>query len=298
VTAYATVASLREYLPQVPELGSQLITISGSPSGGTFTLIYEGTPTLALAYNATATAVQTALRAISAIGSGGVSVRGRPGGPYTATFQGTLATDAGPLSLGTNSLTGGTSPTVTVAPATDSTLQNALDRATDIVRSAMRSLLADPTFDYAAYSASLPNLVRGYDTHYLHLPPYQLGSVTLVEYQSGSNPSTYTTLTADQWEAQADGRLYRAAGWGGGLYGDLPRYRITASWGYGPTPPDAVEQLTLELAVNIWRSRDKGGFTEIVGVEGSGSIRQIAGLNTQQQMILEDLRDQLIAIGV
>lgn len=298
MTAYATVAELRQYLPQVPELGQQLITLTGSPTGGTFTLSYEGVATSALAYNATATAVQTALRAITAIGSSGVNVRGRPGGPWTATFQGVLATDAGPLSLGTNSLTGGTSPTVTIAPATDTVLQQALDRATDIVRSAMRSLLADDTFDYVAYSAAATKIVRGYDTHCLSLPAYQLGSVTLVEYQSGSNPSSYAALTADVWEAQSDGRLYRASGWGGGIGGDYPRYRVTAVWGYGPTPPSAIVELTLELAVNIWRSRDKGGFTELVGVQGAGGIRQIAGLNKQQQMTLESLRDQLYQVSV
>lgn len=298
MTAYATIADLRAYLPQVPEYGQQLITLTGSPAGGTFTLSYEGVATSALAYNATATTVQTALRAITAIGSSGVNVRGRPGGPYTATLQGTLATDAGPLSLGTNSLTGGTAPSVTIAPFTDTLLQSCLDRATDIVRSAMRSLLADPLFDYSAYGAAATKIVRAYDSYYLRLPAYSLGSVTLVEYQSGSNPSTYTTLTSGQWEAQADGRLYRAAGWGGGISGDYPRYRITAVWGYGSTPPDAIEQLTLELAVNIWRSRDKGGFTEIVGVQGAGGIKQIAGLNAQQQMVLENIRNELIEIGV
>ena len=298
MTSYATVAQLREYLPQVSDLGMQLVTITGSPTGGTFTLIYEGTASAALAYNATATAVQTALRAITAIGSAGVNVRGRPGGPYTASFQGTLATDAGPLSLGTNSLTGGTSPTVTFASATTSVLQACLDRATDIVRGAMRSLLADPTFDYAAYGAASTKIVRGYDTNYLTLPAYQLASVTLVEYQSGSNPSTYTTLISNDWEAQADGRLYRASGWGGGMGGDFPRYRITAVWGYGPTVPDAVAEVTLEQAVNQWRSKDRGGFSEVVGVDGSGAVKQVAGLNKLQMQVLTNLRDQLIAIGV
>lgn len=296
--SYASVAELRAYLPQVPELGQQLITITGSPSGGTFTLVYEGVASAALASNATATAVQTALRAITAIGSSGVNVRGRPGGPYTATFQGTLATDAGPLSLGTNSLTGGTVPSVTVAPATDGVLQDCLDRATDIVRTAMRSLLADPLFDYAAYGSASTRIVRGYDTHYLTLPAYQLGSAALVEYQSSSNPSAYTALEAAQWEASADGRLYRASGWGGLYAGTDPRYRITAVWGYGPTPPDSVVEVTLEQAVNVWRSRDRGGFSEVVGVDGQGAVKQVAGLNKLQMQALTNLRDQLIQIGV
>ncbi len=290
--SYATVASLREYLPQVPELGQQLITVTGAPDAGTFTLLYEGTATAALARAATAPQGQTALRAVSAIGAAGVNVRGRPGGPWTASFQGTLATDAGPLSLGTNSLTGGTSPSVTIVPATDALLQSCLDRATDIVRNAMRAILADPTFDYAAYGAASTKIVRGYSGDYLALPPHQTGSVTLVEYQVGTNPATYAAL-ADQW-IEEDGRLYRSVAW---LASDWQRYRVTAVWGYGPVP-DAIEELTIELAVNIWRSKDKGGFTEMVGVEGSGRLRQIAGLNKQQVMILENIATQLYQIAV
>jgi hypothetical protein len=292
MASYASVADLRSYLPQVPDLGQQSIVVSGTPSGGTYTLVYEGATTAAIAYNASATAVQTALRAIVAIGDSGVNVRGRPGA-YTAAFQGTLATDAGPLSLGTNSLSGGTLPSVTLASAADALLQDCLDRATSTIRNAMRSLLADPTFDYTAYGAASTKIVLGTTNEYLTLPAYQLSSVTLVEYQSGTNPSSYTALAANQWEAGADGRLYRAGGWAGSA-----RYRVTAVWGYGPTPPDAIEQLTLELAVNVWRSRDKGGFTEMVGVDGRGAIRQVAGLNAQQRMILENMRDQLIVIGV
>lgn len=299
MTAYASVTQLRQYLPQVPEYGQQLLTITGSPDGGSFTLSYEGDITADnLPWNASATAVQTMLRGLTAIGSSGVNVRGRPGGPWTASFQGTLASDAGPITVASNDLSGGTAPGLTIAPATDTLLQSCLDRATDIVRSAMRGLLADPLFDYAAYDAASTRIVRAYDSAYLRLPAYQPLSVALVEYQSGSNPSTYTALTSDQWEAQSDGRLYRAAGWGGGLSGGDPRYRITAVWGYGPTPPDAIVQLTLELAVNIWRTRDSGGFAEIVGVDGSGGMRAIQGLTKQQTMTLESLRNQLLVIGV
>jgi hypothetical protein len=294
MTSWASVAQLREYLPQVPEFGRQLITITGAPTGGTFTLSYEGTASAALAYNATATAVQTALRAVTGIGAAGVNVKGRPGSPWTADFLGTLATDAAPLTLGTNSLSGGTSPSVTVAPATDALLQNCLDRATDIVRNAMRALLGDQTFDYAAYGSASTKIVQGYTGDYLSLPAHQAGSVTLVEYQSGTNPATYATLPVDQWGEEADGRLYRSSTW---LAAVWQRYRVTAIWGYGPVP-DAIEELAIELAVNIWRSRDKGGFTEVVGVEGSGGIRAIAGLNKQQVMILENIRDQLYQVAV
>lgn len=93
--------------------GTQTVTVSGSPTGGTFTLTYSGATTSALAYNAAASAVQTALRALSGLGS--VTVSGSAGGPYVVTFAGL----GEPLLLtATASLTGGSTPGVTVANTT------------------------------------------------------------------------------------------------------------------------------------------------------------------------------------
>jgi hypothetical protein len=61
--------------------------------------------------------VQTALTALSTIGSGNVAVTGSAGGPYTVTFQGALANSPEPLLTGNSSaLT--PSGTVTVANTT------------------------------------------------------------------------------------------------------------------------------------------------------------------------------------
>ncbi len=291
---YATVTQLRAYLPQIPTYGQQTVTVTGSPTGGDFKLSFEGVQTAVIAHNATASAVQTALRALAGIGSSGVKVSGPAGGPWVADF--TVETGRAPLSLGTNSLTGGTSPSVTVANTTEALLTDCLTRATDIVRGALAAGLADPDFDYAAYGVATTKLIKGYDTHYLSLPPHQAGSVTLVEYESGANPPAYSTLNADQWDEES-GQLYRASGWSGG-YSRPPRYRVTAIWGYGATVPAAIEEVTLELAVNIWRSRDTGGFTEFIGVEGGSNIRMIAGLNAQQRMIIENQIAQLYQVHV
>lgn len=185
-------------------------------------------------------------------------------------------------------------PQITDTAENDDILDSCLDRATGIVRDALRALLGDPTFDYAAYGLASTKIVRGYGGAYLDLPAHQAGSVTLVEYQGGINPATYTTSPAE-WQEE-NGMLYRPYGWDVSCVG-VPRFRVTAIWGYGAVP-SSIEELTLELAVNIWRSRDKGGFTEIVGVEGSGGIRSIAGLNKQQMMILENVRNQLIQVTV
>lgn len=81
----------------------------GSPSAGTFTLTYGGQTTSAIAYNAAASAVQTALRALSSIGGTNVAVSGNAGGPYTVTFQGTLRdTNVAQMTGDGSGLTGGT----------------------------------------------------------------------------------------------------------------------------------------------------------------------------------------------
>jgi hypothetical protein len=96
----------------------ETVTINGAPTGGTFTLTFGGQTTSALAYNATAAQVQAALVALSSIGAGNVTVTGAAGGPYTVTFVGVFAGLAQALMTHTDSLTGGTSPSVTVAAAT------------------------------------------------------------------------------------------------------------------------------------------------------------------------------------
>ena len=40
----------------------QLVTLTGTPTGGTFTISYGGNTTTALAYNAAAATIQTAVR--------------------------------------------------------------------------------------------------------------------------------------------------------------------------------------------------------------------------------------------
>ena len=98
--------------------GAQLVTITGSPTGGTFRLRYKGTYTTALAYNAPAATVQAALEH-AGLGLGNVAVSGSAGGPYTVTAQGSLdpadtVNDFPLLDYDAALLTGGTSPSVTV----------------------------------------------------------------------------------------------------------------------------------------------------------------------------------------
>jgi len=109
VTKYARVEAVGDVIDN-----SQTVTITGSPTGGTFTLTYKGQTTAGIAFNAAASAVQSALIALSTIGTGNVTVSGSAGGPYTVTFAGTLAKDTTALTASGAGLTGGTSPNVSV----------------------------------------------------------------------------------------------------------------------------------------------------------------------------------------
>ena len=64
----------------------QTITLSGGTTSSTFMLVFNGKTTAALARNATAAQVQTALRALATLGNN-VSVAGAGGGPYTVAFN-------------------------------------------------------------------------------------------------------------------------------------------------------------------------------------------------------------------
>jgi len=99
----------------------QTVTITGTPTGGTFTLTFRGATTTGIAYNATADAVETALEALSTIGDGDVRVTGGPGPgtPYVITFVNDLGhQNVSNVTASAASLTGGTTPAVTVVNTT------------------------------------------------------------------------------------------------------------------------------------------------------------------------------------
>ncbi|MCX4470460.1 hypothetical protein OOK41_09090 [Micromonospora sp. NBC_01655] len=99
----------------------QSVAITGTPTGGTYTLTYSGQTTAAIPYNATAAQVRTALEALSTIGAGNVTTAGgpHPGSAVTVTFVGALAnTNVAQMTANSTALTGGTTPTVTVSTTT------------------------------------------------------------------------------------------------------------------------------------------------------------------------------------
>ena len=99
----------------------QTATITGAPTGGSFTLgflsgVGSYVYTAPIAYNANVAAVQAAVDAV--LGAGNTTVGGSAGA-WTITFIGDYAgCDVAMAVLGTNALTGGASPTVAITETT------------------------------------------------------------------------------------------------------------------------------------------------------------------------------------
>lgn len=103
---------------------SEVQTLHGTATGGTFTVTFRGQTTAAIPYNETAANIGTAIRALSTVGAGNLVAAGGPLGTadVTLTFSGALASSAiETLTIGATSLTGGT---VTVATTTEGTPGN------------------------------------------------------------------------------------------------------------------------------------------------------------------------------
>lgn len=95
------------------ELDSESVSIPVNATGGTFTITVEGATTAAIAFNATAAAVQAALELLPGVSPGDLTVSGGPGNsggttPYVITWGGRYAgVDAPAITTGAGSLTGG-----------------------------------------------------------------------------------------------------------------------------------------------------------------------------------------------
>lgn len=101
----------------------QTLTISGSPTGGTFTVTHSGQTTAAIAYNASAAAVQSAINKLNGVN---VTVT-LSGAVYTVTFHEPVGNAA--QMTATGSFTGGSSPAITPATSTAGTTNGSLVRA-------------------------------------------------------------------------------------------------------------------------------------------------------------------------
>ncbi|MCW2901917.1 MAG: hypothetical protein JWO67_4182 [Streptosporangiaceae bacterium] len=165
----------------------QTITITGVPTGGTFSLTFQGQTTPALAFNAATSAVQTALQALSTIGSGNATVTGTAGTSYVVTFVGALANTNVPNIVAVGTFTGGTSPAISVAATTGGAAGQLLHVTDDTV--GVRDIRA-MCFDVLETTTQGTNHIRFY------CPQAELTSVANIVYKYDTPIMYDCTFTA------------------------------------------------------------------------------------------------------
>lgn len=112
----------------------QTVTLTGTPTGGTFTISWNGQgPTSAIAYDADGAAVTTALESLTNVSPGDIVATGAAGGPWTLTFGGTYAaTDVPEVTCDGSLLTGGTTPDAVPATTTEGLVGGVLELYADV----------------------------------------------------------------------------------------------------------------------------------------------------------------------
>ena len=178
----------------------QVITISNSPTGGTFMLTFhyidsfglEQTETTGtIAYNASAGTVQTALTGLTHIGSGNATVTGDAGGPYTVHFTGSLArTDVLPLTVNYSGLTGGDAALVIATIQTAVTGTNEVQTVTLVSATGGTFKLSFDGYQTAALAYNVSTAAM--QTALQGLPSIGSGNATV----SGSAGSSYVVSFA------------------------------------------------------------------------------------------------------
>lgn len=163
----------------------------------------------------------------------------------------------------------------------DAKLQACLDAAHSIIDQELG-------FSYAEYGATATDRdLQGEGGVWLWLPAYEAGSITGITLVSARGAEGETETEVEAYVADEEARPYRiwrANGWARGAW-----YRVTAIWGYG-TVPDSIVEVEEELAVNLWRARDAGMFTDVVGVDGSGAVAYQRALTNLQRMVIDGAR--------
>lgn len=96
-------------------------TVTVSATAGNFTLTFEGQTTGNIAFDAAASAVETALEALSNVAADELLVTGSAGGPYTITAAGTHANTSGLVLSATDVDLTGAGDSVTVTTVQDGT---------------------------------------------------------------------------------------------------------------------------------------------------------------------------------
>ena len=116
ITSYLTEKQfVKIEVPSDEYVNPQVVSIKGSPNGGTFTLTFNNLTTDPIAHNAPATGANSVQDRLNALAGVTVTVTGTPGVAYTVTF--TQPTTSIPLLIPDDEFTSGDEPKVVVSDA-------------------------------------------------------------------------------------------------------------------------------------------------------------------------------------
>lgn len=172
--------------------------------------------------------------------------------------------------------------------AYDLLLQDALDRATEIIDGILG-------FTFAPWAlAATDRDVRARATwEYLELPAYKAGSITGVTEISARGLASESEAAITEYLAEEEVRPYRlyyGYGWTNGTF-----YRVTAIWGYGP-PPAVVTGICLDLAKDIYAARNARITlgTAVLGIDNTQDVSRV--LTNEQHLRLMNVRKLYLGV--
>lgn len=233
------------------------VSILGKPTGGTWTFTVTinavTRTTSSIAYNAAASAFESALEALSNIGSGNVSVIGQVGGPYTIIWQGDLAEVKIGNVHANSSFTGGSSPVVLIE--------------------------AVATNPVVTFNLAVPDGIEG--------PCAPLGSFINVDFQT-NQPSVGDTIVCSTRTTPTAPTSLAVSGStsGGSIAAGTYYWKVTATIPNGETLPTTAVSATLTGSTSSaslsWTAPTGSGATGYNVYRGttSSTVNQLVGVIT------------------
>lgn len=179
----------------------------------------------------------------------------------------------------------------------DTLLNMLCDRAESTVNEALG-------FAFGPYPVNATvQVIYGSGTPWLALYPHEAGSVTLVTHEA-------STSAIEGWAEDTDGNLYLTGASPFGSYGTMngysqyvsnwlrQRYSVTAKWGYGPAP-DSLKEVAVEVAINLWKEREKGMYSDVIGVDGGGAVAvgYRRAFTNRQMYVINAVKRRYLASG-
>jgi hypothetical protein len=141
----------------------QTLSTTGTVTAGTFTITFSGQTTGAIAWNATAAAVQAALEALSNVAVGDVAATGGPlpATPVVVTFTGNLGNQNVAAMTTTDTLTGGSTAVATTTGGVAPTNTFALKAGRELAWRKSDGYFANPyTADVTKFSITCATAAR------------------------------------------------------------------------------------------------------------------------------------------